>query len=169
MVVPLDPAEGPRYTESVCDYEESDDDFDHIYKIKAWDQHGINPTTDGQIAWDQECSGISDSDEQLEHWYNRLYEVSVLRYNMMTKSLNCVSSEVRNLPYYDGLTNIDNILDVFEWEVPEDHLFETLDLALHTMPARWWGMQKDIFNERRDYRRMMRLQFGFPKIRMIGK
>lgn len=32
VVIPLDPTEGSRYTETVCDYE-SDDDLDCIYKI----------------------------------------------------------------------------------------------------------------------------------------
>ena len=32
LVVPLDPTEGLRYTEPVCDYD-SDDDMDCIYKI----------------------------------------------------------------------------------------------------------------------------------------
>lgn len=32
VVVPLDPAEGPRYTEPVRD-NKSDDDLDHVYKI----------------------------------------------------------------------------------------------------------------------------------------
>lgn len=35
VVVPLDPAEGPRYIEPVCDYEEIDDDLGQIYKITA--------------------------------------------------------------------------------------------------------------------------------------
>ena len=35
VVVPLDPAKGPCYTEPVRDYEESDDDLDQIYKITA--------------------------------------------------------------------------------------------------------------------------------------
>ena len=38
VVVPLDPAEGLRYTERVRDYEESDDDLDQIYKITVQDQ-----------------------------------------------------------------------------------------------------------------------------------
>jgi len=33
VVVPLDPAEGARYTELVRDFLESDDDLDKIYKI----------------------------------------------------------------------------------------------------------------------------------------
>ena len=32
MVIPLDPVEGPLYTEPARDYEESDDDLDQIYK-----------------------------------------------------------------------------------------------------------------------------------------
>lgn len=34
VVVPLDPAEGTRYTKSVHD-DNSDDDLDYIYKINA--------------------------------------------------------------------------------------------------------------------------------------
>ena len=33
FVVPLDPTEGECYTKLVCDYEESDDELDQIYKI----------------------------------------------------------------------------------------------------------------------------------------
>ena len=46
-----------------------------------------------------------------------MHEVSTLRCNMITKSLHCVSSEVRNMPYYDGLTNVDQFLDEFAREV----------------------------------------------------
>lgn len=64
---------------------------------------------------------------------------------MMTKSLCSVSSEVRKLPYYDFLTDVDKFLDEFEHEVPEDHHFEALDLALRATPAKWWGTHKDSF------------------------
>ena len=88
---------------------------------------------------------------------------------MMTKSLWCVLSEVRKLPYYDGLTDIDMVLDEFEHEVPEDHHFQTLELELHTAPARWWGTHKDSFAGWQDYRRMMRLWFGSSNTRMTEK
>jgi len=55
------------------------------------------------------------------------------------KSLWCVSSEVWKLPYYDGLTDVDTFLDEFEREVPKDHRFQALELALHARPAWWWG------------------------------
>lgn len=41
----------------------------------------------------------------------------------MTKSLCYVSSEVINLTYYGGLTNVDHFLDAFEREVSKKHHF----------------------------------------------
>lgn len=60
MVVPLDPAEEPRYNELVYDYEESDDDLEQIYKVIMGNQYSVNLTADGKIAWDGESSYISD-------------------------------------------------------------------------------------------------------------
>lgn len=78
FVVPLDPAEGVCYTEPVHDYEESEDELDSIYKIIARNWYQINPMVDDRITWDCESSYISDLDEELEHWQNRLHEVSTL-------------------------------------------------------------------------------------------
>lgn len=47
VIVPLDPIEGVCYTEPVCNYEESDDELNQIYKIIMWDQDWINPMADG--------------------------------------------------------------------------------------------------------------------------
>lgn len=38
VVLPLEPAERPRYTEPIRDYEDSDDDLDQIYKSIVWYQ-----------------------------------------------------------------------------------------------------------------------------------
>jgi len=46
---------------------------------------------------------------------------------MMTRSLHCVSSEVRNLAIYDGLNDVDVFLDAFEREVPEKKCIKALD------------------------------------------
>ena len=54
---------------------------------------------------------------------------------MMMKALCYVSSEVRKLPYYDGLTDVDIFLDEFECEVIEDHCFQALELTLRATPA----------------------------------
>ena len=145
IVVPLDPTKGPCYIEPVHDYK-SDENLDQIYKITVRDQDWVNLAADGCIAWDHEISCTTYSNKELEHWENRLHEVCTLRCNMMTKLLHCVSSKVRNLPYYNGLTNIDKFLDAFERKVFEKHLFQVLDLALRTMSARWWSMHKGNFN-----------------------
>jgi len=78
---------------------------------------------DERITWYRESSYTLDSDEELEHWQNWLHEVTTLNYNMMTQSLQCVSSKVRNIPTYDGLNEIDIFLDSFEREVLENYHF----------------------------------------------
>ena len=122
VIVPLDPVEGSRYTERIHEYE-SDDDLDCIYKIKTEDQYWLNPIADGKITWDCKSSCTSDSDEELKHRPNQLHEVTMLSCNMMIWSLRCVFSEVRNLPTYDGLNEVDIFLDEFEREVPKKHRF----------------------------------------------
>lgn len=124
---------------------------------------------DGRISWDRESSCTSNLDEELEHWQNHLHELSTLQCNMMMKSLCCVLSEVRKLPHYDSLTDVDKLLDEFENEFPKGHCFQELDLALCAMHARWWGTHKYSFDEWQDYRRMMRLWFGRPNTRLTEK
>ena len=165
----MDLAGGPRYIEPIRDYEESDDDLDQIYKITARDQDWANLRANGRIAWDRESSCTSYSNEELKQWQNRLHEVSTLHCNMMIKSLCCVSSEVRSFPYYDGITDVDKFLDAFEREVPEKHCFQALDLALCATPPRQCGMHKNSFDGWREYRKMMRLRFGHPKIWLTEK
>lgn len=65
IVVPLDLAEGARYTELVRD-ENSDDDLDCIYKITTQEEDWVNPIIYGRISWKHESSCTSDSDEQIE-------------------------------------------------------------------------------------------------------
>lgn len=124
---------------------------------------------DGWITWDWKSSCTSDWDEELENWQNFLHKVSTLQYNMMTKSLCCISAVVRKLTYYDGLTNIDMFLDEFEHKVLEDHHFQALELALCATSARWWGTHKDSFDGWWDYMRMMKLRFGHANTRMTKK
>lgn len=88
---------------------------------------------------------------------------------MMTKSLRCVSTEVRKIPHYDGLTDVDLFLDEFEREVPEEHRFQALELTLRATPSHWWGTHKESFAGWKEYRRMMRLRFGYANSQMTEK
>ena len=48
---------------------------------------------------------MSDSDDGLENWQNRLYELHGHRCAQLTKSLRHLSAQPRELPTYVGLTD----------------------------------------------------------------
>ena len=102
VIVPLDLAEGERYTKTVRE----EDDVDHIYKLTNRDEDWINPTTNGVLCWEKGSECLFDSDGEIENWQNWLHDVSVLRCLRITKSFRCISLEVRELPYFDGSGSI---------------------------------------------------------------
>lgn len=65
VVVPLDLAEGSRYTEPLCDYD-NDDNPDCIYKITVQEKDWVNPTSDGRLSWEHESSCTLYSNEEIE-------------------------------------------------------------------------------------------------------
>lgn len=67
----------------------------------------------------------------------------MLNCNMMTRSLCCLSTEMMDLPTYDGLSEVDAFLDQFEREVPEKQCFEALNWVLRTTPAMGWVRTKE--------------------------
>lgn len=87
----------------------------------------------------------------------------------MTKSLQCVSTEVRKLPHYDGSANVHLFLDEVEREVPKGHHFQALELALHPTSTLWWGTHKDNFIGYKEYRRIMKLRFGCANTKIDEK
>jgi len=56
---------------------------------------------------------------------------------MMISSLRCVATEVRDLPMDDGLSEVDDFLNKFEREVPEQECFDALKWVLQATLARW--------------------------------
>ncbi len=78
----------------------------------------------------------------------------------MMRSLFCVLTEVRDLPTYDGLSEVDAFLNRFERQVLEPQCFDALKWVLRAMPARWWGTHQGSFEDWRECRRMMRICFG---------
>ena len=118
VVVPLDPAEGARYAKPVCD-DDSDDNLNCIYKITMREEDWVNQTVDGRISWEWESSCTSDSDEEIERWYNWLHEVTTLNFIMMVRSLHFMTTEAKDLLTYDGLTTVDEFLSKFESTIPE--------------------------------------------------
>lgn len=100
---------------------------------------------DDRLSWECESSYTLDSDEEIERWQNQLHKVTTLNCNMMTRSLHCVAIEVRDLPMYDGLSGVDDFLNKFEREVPEQRRFDALKWVLRAMLARWWGTHQRSF------------------------
>ena len=73
VIVPLDPSQGERYTETVKD--EDPDVLDHIYNIISKEEYYVDPTTEGIMDWQCDSSCMTDSDDGLENWQNILYEL----------------------------------------------------------------------------------------------
>jgi len=53
--------------------------------------------------------------------------------------------------------------------VLEKNHFQALDLVLRAKPTRWWGTHKENFDGRREYRRMMKVQFCHQKVEVTKK
>ena len=104
VIIPLDPSKGERYTESIRD-EGEQDTLDHIYNITAQEADYVKLDADGVLDWQCDSSCISDSDDGLENRQNRLYELHGRRRAQLTKSLRCLSAQLRELPPCVGLTD----------------------------------------------------------------
>lgn len=76
----------------------------------------------------------------------------MLNCSMMKKTLHCISTKVRDLPTYYGLSELDAFLNIFEREVPGRKCFEALKWVLRAMPARWWGTHRGSFEDWRECR-----------------
>jgi len=95
-----------------------------------------------------------------------LYKVTKLSCKMMVISLCCVTTEVRDLPMYDALSELDDFLKNFEREVPEQQSFNALKWALWATPARWWVMHQRSFEDWHECRWVMLIWFGKPQMLM---
>ena len=135
VIAPLDPLQGPRYIEPIK-AEEEVHNMENLYQMTSNQTDYINPTADGHISWRCDSSCESDSDVGLENWQNRLHEVSTRRCAFMTKSLRWIGAENGYIPTFDGLTDVNDFLQQFEQEIPQEQRMEIFDLAVRATPAR---------------------------------
>ena len=133
VIVPLDPSQGERYIELVRD--EDQDVLDHIYNITTKEEDYVNPTTEGIMDGQCDSSCMTDSDEGLENWQNRLYELHGHRCARITKSIKWVGSQTRILPTFDGLTDREDFIVQFSEQVLDSQKMETLDSVFRATAA----------------------------------
>ena len=84
--------------------------MESLYQMNANHSDYINPTTEGNISWRCDSSCTLDSDVGLENWQNRLYEVSARRCAFMTKSLRWIGTEIKDIPLFNGLVDVNDFL-----------------------------------------------------------
>jgi hypothetical protein len=78
VIAPLDPNEGDRYNEPMNEDAQSSI-IENIYQITRCREDYINPMMDGELSWRSVKSYDTDSEDAMERWKNKLYEVSTRR------------------------------------------------------------------------------------------
>ena len=78
----------------------------------------------------------------------------------LTKSLRWIGTEVGQVPVFDGLSNIKDILKEYEAQVPISQRLMTLDVALRATPARWRTVHKRNIATWETYHRLLIIRFG---------
>jgi hypothetical protein len=89
VTAPLDPIEGMRYIEPT-----RGSNIDNLYNMTTWLDDYVNPTTDGVLIWRSINSCASYLEEGLEHWQQRMHEVSTRRRAHITRSLHWIRIEL---------------------------------------------------------------------------
>ena len=108
VILPLDPSQGERYTEPLR--QKDQDDVEPIYTITVQDGGYEDPPTTG---WESGNSCMTNSEDDLEIWQNRLYELHGHSSTRPTKSLRWLSSQPSPLTTFDGSTDPDPFIVQF--------------------------------------------------------
>jgi hypothetical protein len=78
VVTPLDPYEGDKYNEPV-DEDVWSSIIENIYKILGCREDYIKSPADGELSWRSVKSYDMDSENTMDRWKNKLYEISKRR------------------------------------------------------------------------------------------
>ena len=102
---------------------------------------------------------MSDSDDGLENWQNRLNELHDHRCARITKSLRCLSAETRTLPTYEGLTDPGELIVQFAEQALELQRIQAPGVALRATIAIWWNGHKKYIHSWEDCQKSLHLSF----------
>jgi hypothetical protein len=98
VISPLDPYEVPQYTEPIIE-ENHAYELENIYKLTIRQQDCIKPTTNGNLSWKSDSACSSDSEEALENWKNKMYELSTRRCARLTREVCWIDTTISKLTY----------------------------------------------------------------------
>lgn len=113
VVTLLDPNEGEHYVELVR--EDLDKvDLDHFYNVTVKPEDYINPIVDGKLSWTNVSSCSLHFDDAIENWKHRLYEVSTRKCTLITKHVHWIGPKVWEPPRFDGLGEVEELIEEFE-------------------------------------------------------
>jgi hypothetical protein len=73
--MPLDPNEGDMYNENVNEDAQSST-IENLYNIMGCKEDYVNPIAYGELSWRSVLSYDTGSEDSMERWHNKLYEVS---------------------------------------------------------------------------------------------
>ena len=77
----------------------------------------------------------------------------------MTKSLRWIGADIIGIPSFHGLADVNDFLQQFEQEIPQEQRMTTIDLAVKATPARWWHAHKEHIASWDDFKRLMAIRF----------
>ena len=101
---------------------------------------------------------MTDSDDGLENWQNRLYELHGHRCARITKSLRWLGSQTRPLAVFDGSTDPEDFIEKFSSQIPNSQKMETLDSTFRATAARWWNGHKQYIHSWEVFQQSLRLR-----------
>jgi hypothetical protein len=79
-----------------------------------------------------------DSENTMERWHNKLYEVSTMRCAWVTKVVRWIGFELCDAPRFNGTGLVDIFLTQMEKVVLKDKRVQTMDAVVRGTPMRWW-------------------------------
>ena len=103
---------------------------------------------------------MTDSNDGLDYWKNRLYELHGHQCARITKSLRWLGSHIRTLPFFDGSIDPEEFIVQFLEQVLDSQKMENLDLAFGVTIARRWTTHKKYLPSWETGPTSLRLRFG---------
>jgi hypothetical protein len=86
--------------------------------------------------------------------------VSTRRCSRIDHAVRRVGIELRELPTFHGIHDLEEFLKKYEDEVLENHRILSLDIELKATPAIWWGVHKGTIQDWYQCKRLLRIRFN---------